>query len=74
MNLTYCFCGTCGCLLTKTADADAFKGVVLVVAGSLDDEGGVAAAEPGAEFYVKNRAPWLPELNGKQQAKEFPGM
>lgn len=72
MLLSYRFCARCGCLLTKTADAEAFKGVVLVVAGSLDDENGIASAEPGAEFYVSRRAPWLPALDGKMQAAEFP--
>lgn len=71
MTLTYSFCENCGCVISKVADAEAFRGVTLVLAGSLDDEFGVEVAEPGVEFYVSKRASWLPELAGKGQMKEF---
>lgn len=71
MTLTYQFCGDCGCTLSKTGDAEAFKGIQIVQVGSLDDTGAVNAFEPAAELYVKERAEWLPELKGKAQAKEF---
>jgi hypothetical protein len=71
MTLTYSFCVNCGNTVTKTGDADAFRGVTLIVAGSLDDDSGVENAEPGIEFYVSRRASWLPALAGKAQMKEF---
>ncbi|KAJ9605638.1 hypothetical protein H2200_009487 [Cladophialophora chaetospira] len=71
MTLTYSFCENCGCVINKIGDAEAFRGVTLIVAGSLDDESGVGDAEPGVEFYVSKRASWLPELVGKGQMKEF---
>lgn len=71
MILTYSFCETCGCTVTKTGDAEAFGGVILVVAGSLDDVSGVEKADPGVEFYVSRRVSWLPALAGKGQMQEF---
>ncbi|OAL17444.1 hypothetical protein AYO22_11667 [Fonsecaea multimorphosa] len=51
MILTYSFCANCGCVINKVGDAEGFRGVVLIVAGSLDDTSGVETAEPGVEFY-----------------------
>ena len=71
MSLTYNFCGTCGSTVSKFADADAFKGIILVQAGSLDDIKGIEGADPGQELYTSRRVPWLPALEGKGQAWEF---
>jgi hypothetical protein len=71
MTLTYSFCGNCGCTVSKVADAEAFKGIVLIQAGSLDDVKGIEGAEPGAELYVSRRVGWLNELEGKGQMWEF---
>jgi hypothetical protein len=71
MTLTYSFCENCGCVISKGADGEAFHGVTLILAGSLDDESGVEDAEPGVEFYVSKRASWLPALAGKGQMQEF---
>jgi hypothetical protein len=71
MTLTYSFCGKCGCTVSKVGDAEAFKGVVIVQAGSLDDISGIEGSEPGAELYVSRRVPWLPALQGKGQMWEF---
>lgn len=73
MTLTYSFCGNCGCNLFKLGSGDAFKGVVLIQAGSLDDPEEVERAEPQAELYVSKRVKWLPTLAGKDQVLEFPG-
>ncbi|KAH0847845.1 hypothetical protein AYO21_04047 [Fonsecaea monophora] len=71
MTLTYSFCTECGCVINKVGDAEAFRGVILVVAGSLDDESAVDTADPNVEFYVSKRASWLPALDGKGQFHEF---
>jgi hypothetical protein len=71
MTLAYSFCDHCGCVTNKAGDAEAFRGVVLILAGSLDDKYGVNDAEPGVEFYVSKRASWLPALAGKGQMHEF---
>ncbi len=71
MTLTYSFCGNCGCTVFKTGDAEAFRGMTIVQAGSLDDLAGVEQAEPGAELYVSRRVSWLPALAGKGQMQEF---
>ncbi|KAL6241560.1 hypothetical protein RBB50_011583 [Rhinocladiella similis] len=73
MTLTYSFCENCGCNLFKVGSGDAFKGVILVQAGSLDDPEEVQKAEPEAELYVSKRVEWLPSLAGKGQVLEFPG-
>ena len=71
MTLTYSFCGNCGCTISKVGDLDAFKGIVIVQAGSLDDIHGIENADPQAELYVSRRVPWLPALDGKGQMAEF---
>ncbi|KAK7897508.1 hypothetical protein LTR67_004135 [Exophiala xenobiotica] len=72
MTLTYSFCGNCGCNVSKIGDGEAFRGVVIIQAGSLDDIAGIEDAEPGAELYVSRRVSWLPALAGKGQVQEFP--
>lgn len=71
MTLTYSFCANCGCTISKIGDADAFKGVVIVQAGSLDDDSGIEGAEPQAELYVSRRVPWLSAMDSKGQMSEF---
>ena len=71
MTLTYSFCGKCGCNISKVGDAEAFKGLVIVQAGSLDDIAGVEEANPTAELYVSRRVSWLPALEGRGQMQEF---
>jgi hypothetical protein len=71
MILTYSFCEVCGVTVSKVADAEAFKGVILVQAGSLDDEGGLGEADPGVELYVSRRVSWLSALEAKGQMWEF---
>jgi hypothetical protein len=71
MILTYSFCGNCGCTISKIGDAEAFKGIVIVQAGSLDGDVGVSVAEPQAELWVSRRVPWLSAMEGKGQMKEF---
>ena len=71
MKLTYSFCGYCGTTVSKAGDAEAFKDIVLVQAGTLDDIKEIEAADPEAELYVSRRVPWLPALNGKGQMWEF---
>ncbi|KIW86716.1 uncharacterized protein Z519_12702 [Cladophialophora bantiana CBS 173.52] len=71
MTLTYSFCANCGNVISKVGDAEGFPGVILILAGSLDNVSGVETAEPGVEFYVSKRASWLPELIGKGQMQDF---
>lgn len=71
MTLTYSFCGNCGCTVSKVGDAEAFHGMTVVQAGSLDDIQGLEEANPGAELYVSRRVSWLPALHGKGQMQEF---
>ena len=56
--------------MSKAGDAEAFKGVIIVQVGSLDDNSGTKG-EPGAELYVSKRLPWLKALEGKGEMKEF---
>ena len=71
MTLTYSFCENCGCVISKVADGEGFRGVTLIQAGSLDKESSIEDADPGIEFYVSKRASWLSELPGKGQMQEF---
>jgi hypothetical protein len=72
MKMAFSFCGDCGVNISKTGDHDAFKGLVIVQAGTLDDASGIKQAAPAAELYVKDRVSWVPELVGAGQIQEFP--
>jgi hypothetical protein len=72
MRMTFSFCGDCGVNISKTGDHDAFKGLVIVQAGTLDDVTGIVKAAPAAELYVKDRVSWVPEFVGVGQIQEFP--
>lgn len=71
MTLTYSFCPNCGNVVSKVGSAEAFKGVTLILVGSLDDDSALEIGEPGVEFYVSKRASWIPALQGKGQMQEF---
>lgn len=71
MKMEFSFCGDCGVTVSKTGDNDAFKGLIIVQAGTLDDEKGLERAAPATELYVKNRVSWIPELAGVGQMQEF---
>jgi hypothetical protein len=71
MQLTVHFCDNCGGIVYKTADREEFKGLVVLLAGTLDDPADRHAAEPQQELYTKHRAPWLSPLNGAVQKEEF---
>jgi hypothetical protein len=71
MELTVFFCDNCGSVIHKEGDTDAFRGLVIVQAGTLDDAEGLDMEKPGAELYVKHRASWLPEVAGAGQMQEF---
>ena len=71
MMLTYSFCATCGCTISKIGDAEDFKGIVIVQAGSLDDDAVFKATDPQAELWVSRRVPWLSAMEGRAQMAEF---
>ncbi|KAB8228004.1 Mss4-like protein [Aspergillus alliaceus] len=71
MKLTTHFCENCGSLLYKVGDREEFKGAVIVLAGTLDDEEEFEKAKPEAEFFVKHRVGWWPELGDAMQLGEF---
>ena len=73
LKLTLSFCGDCGSALCKTADADEFRGLKIVFAGTLDGagEGGGVETKPDGELWVKYRVPWLQEIKGAQQFQGF---
>jgi hypothetical protein len=64
-------CPDCGCATGKVADADAYRGLYILFAGTLDDQDGLATAAPDAELWVKYRPEWLPEIKGAQQCQTF---
>lgn len=78
MTLTIHFCETCGTKIYKEGTADAFKGLVIVQAGTLDEvegeEGkgmGLGDVQVGAELYVKDRVKWVPARSETVQCQEF---
>ncbi|KAL7947569.1 Mss4-like protein [Trichoderma barbatum] len=70
-NLTAFFCGDCGTLLYKQADADMFATVSLIQAGTLDGPAKDKVSQPAAELNVKLRQPWLAGVSAAAQKEEF---
>lgn len=71
MTLTLYFCGNCGRTLYKVGDAEEFKGVIIVQAGSVDEGRAIESVKPGAELWVKQRVPFLSPVEGAGQLQEF---
>lgn len=71
MQLKLYFCGDCGSTLSKEADADAFKGLMVVMGGTLDEQDALEKVKPGGELWVKYRASWLSEVQGAGQMQTF---
>ncbi|PMD46988.1 hypothetical protein L207DRAFT_477886 [Hyaloscypha variabilis F] len=74
MTLTLHWCENCGTKIYKEGDAEAFKGIAIVQAGTLDEgEGGLEIGEVkvGVELYVKDRVGWLGEREGTAQCQTF---
>ena len=75
------FCGDCGSALAKAVDDPAAGPVYIVFAGTLDPDDAdddddahrrlLAQFKPQAELFVKHRVPWLPEIPGTAQCREF---
>jgi hypothetical protein len=49
------------------ADIEAMPGVVLLKAGTVDDEDAIKAAEPKMEIYTKNRPEWCAAWGSAEQ-------
>ncbi|KAB8360950.1 hypothetical protein FH972_024682 [Carpinus fangiana] len=64
MRIKIFFCGECGTSIYKQADADAFRGLSIVMAGTLDGDSNIETAEPQAEFWVKYRPHWVAQASG----------
>jgi hypothetical protein len=57
-DMTVTFCADCGSALSKEADAEAFRGMVIVFAGCLDGKGALDEVRPQAELWTKWRVGW----------------
>ena len=71
MTLTIYFCCNCGSAVYKVGDSDAFKGTVIVQAGTLDGEIKLDDMKLGAELWVSQRVRWLGALHGVGQMQQF---
>ncbi|KAK9366567.1 Mss4-like protein [Lipomyces kononenkoae] len=71
MMLKIRFCPNCGTPIYKTADAEQFKGIIIVLAGTLDDGLAINMGKPNVEFWTKYRTSWLEEVKGLNQYREF---
>lgn len=57
-NLAVFFCGDCGTVIYKQADADMFASISLIQSGTLDGSAKDKISQPISELNVKLRAPW----------------
>ncbi|KAH7407392.1 DUF636 domain protein [Cadophora sp. MPI-SDFR-AT-0126] len=73
MTITIHFCEKCGTKIYKEGTLDAFKGLFIVQAGTLDNGGGMGLddVDVKAELWVKERAKWLSATEGLGQMQEF---
>lgn len=69
--MTVTFCADCGSAMSKEADTEAFRGMVIVLAGCLDGEEVLQEIRPQAEMWTKYRAGWRGELEGTRQCVGF---
>jgi hypothetical protein len=69
MKLAVYFCSNCGSTIYKTHEK--YPGMVIAMAGTLDDADGLANSKPAAELYTKHRVGWLPDLSWTEQKVEF---
>jgi hypothetical protein len=70
-DMTVTFCAECGSALSKEADAEAFRGMVIVFAGCLDGPEALEEVRPQAEMWTKWRVGWRGELEGVRQCERF---
>ncbi|RJE27375.1 Glutathione-dependent formaldehyde-activating enzyme [Aspergillus sclerotialis] len=71
MKLTHFFCDTCGTPLYKVLDGEAFRGKIIIYAGSLDAPDGLNRVKPDEELYVKHRVDWVPVIGETRQTMAF---
>ncbi|KAJ5779185.1 hypothetical protein N7457_006905 [Penicillium paradoxum] len=72
MDITVFFCGNCGSTIYKKATEQTFYGLIILLAGTVDEGEGVEQAAPEREFWVKHRAKWVQPVVGALQDQEFP--
>ncbi|RFU80280.1 mss4 [Trichoderma arundinaceum] len=58
-------CGQCGSLLYRTSNG--FPGKMAVKIGCVDDEDLLKTFVPDVEIFTRNRAPWVPAVEGAVQ-------
>ncbi|KAK3618295.1 hypothetical protein LTR56_024738 [Elasticomyces elasticus] len=59
-DVTYNNCGTCGTIMTVSAEA--MPDMVIFKAGTLDDQDAIESSKPGAQIYNKNKPSWCDGL------------
>ena len=69
--MTITFCADCGSALSKEADSEAFKGMIIVLAGCLDGPEALQEIIPQAEMWTKYRVGWRGNLEGTRQCVGF---
>lgn len=73
LPMTINFCGDCGTTLYKTADGHGFRGVAILMAGTVDNLGeDMEVVEPQGEIWIGLRAKWVAAVKGAQQFEGFP--
>jgi hypothetical protein len=69
--MTITFCADCGSALSKEADAEGFRGMVIVFVGCLDGDKVLEGIRPQAEMWTKYRVGWEGSLEGVRQCVGF---
>ena len=69
-EIGYRFCSDCGSTLMKESEAESFKIVYMIQAGTVDDHE-LVKHKPDVELWTCRKAEWLPVLIGVEQKSEF---
>ncbi|KAK4892137.1 hypothetical protein LTR10_006469 [Elasticomyces elasticus] len=59
-DVTYNNCGTCGTIMTVSAEA--MPDMVIFKAGTLDDQDAIESSKPGVQIYNKYKPSWCDGL------------
>ncbi|KAH8896837.1 DUF636 domain protein, partial [Thozetella sp. PMI_491] len=75
VEIGYRFCSECSAVLLKESEADAFKPVYMIQAGSIDKEAvtpkGIVGQTPDVELWTSRKVEWLTPVQGAQQKMQF---
>lgn len=69
ISMTVSFCSNCGSALCKEADAEEFRGLAIVFAGTVDNADALLEQPPNMELWTKYRLPYVEPIKAAKQCE-----